>query len=75
MSRVGKDPINVPSGAQVSIVGNTVEVKGALGFLSREISDIVKVTQENGVITVAPVNDSRQARALHGTTRAVIANS
>ena len=74
MSRVGKDPINVPSGAQVSIVGNTVEVKGALGFLSREISDIVKVTQENGVITVAPVNDSRQARALHGTTRAVIAN-
>ncbi|MDA1331028.1 MAG: 50S ribosomal protein L6 [Proteobacteria bacterium] len=74
MSRVGKNPIKVPSGIQVSIAGNKVEVKGSLGVLSREISDVVKVTQQDGVITVVPLNDSRQARALYGTTRAVIAN-
>ena len=74
MSRVGKSPINVPSGTQVSITGSIVEVKGALGVLSRKISDIVKVSQENGILSVLPANDSREARALHGTTRAVIAN-
>ena len=51
-----------------------MEVKGALGVLSRKISDIVKVSQENGILSVLPANDSREARALHGTTRAVIAN-
>ena len=74
MSRVGKSPINVPSGTQVSITGSIVEVKGALGVLSRKISDIVKISQENGILSVLPANDSREARALHGTTRAVIAN-
>ena len=74
MSRIGKNPINVPSGTQVAISGSKVEVKGALGVLSREISELVKVTQEGDVVSVAPVGDSREARALYGTTRAVIAN-
>ena len=74
MSRIGKNPINVPSGTQVAISGSKVEVKGALGVLSRKVSELVKVTQEGDVVSVAPVGDSREARALHGTTRAVIAN-
>jgi len=45
MSRIGKNPINVPSGTQVAISGSKVEVKGALGVLSREIRELVKVNQ------------------------------
>ena len=74
MSRIGKSPINVPAGTQVAIVGSKVEVKGSLGALSREFSDLVKVSQDGEVLTVAPVGESREARALYGTTRAVLAN-
>ena len=69
MSRVGKNAIAVPAGVDVAIVGNTVEVKGAKGSLSRSFLPDVSVALDGGVLTVTPNSASRQARALWGTTR------
>ena len=74
MSRVGKSPITIPSGTQVSIVGQKIEVKGSLGVLAREFSDLVKVSQDGDTLTVSPADDSKSARSLYGTTRALLAN-
>ena len=74
MSRVGKNPISVPSGTQVTLNGNKIQVKGSLGVLSRDLSDQVKVSQDGEVLRVEPANESQAARALFGTTRALIAN-
>ena len=74
MSRVGKSPITIPSGTQVSIVGQRIEVKGSLGVLAREFSDLVKVSHDGDTLTVSPVDDSKSARSLYGTTRALLAN-
>lgn len=74
MSRIGKQPIPVPSGVEVKIDGSTVSVKGPKGELTQTLSDVLTITQEDGVITVTRPDDSRQARSLHGLTRTLIAN-
>ena len=73
-SRVGKKPIAIPSGVQVSRNGNAVQVKGPKGELTFTISHGVSVDVEPSTITVSQVGGGKQALALHGTTRAVIAN-
>ena len=72
MSRVGKNPVEIPSGVEVSVGAGHVEVKGANGALRRRILPDVAVAVEDGRVVVTPNGDSKRARALWGTTRANI---
>jgi len=74
MSRVGKMPVTVPQGVDVVIAADQVTVKGVKGSLSRVLSGLVTVTKEGAVLSVAPANDSAEADAMSGTTRALLAN-
>ncbi|MGI6220758.1 MAG: 50S ribosomal protein L6 [Coriobacteriales bacterium] len=74
MSRIGKMPIAIPSGVDVQIDGSTVTVKGPKGELSQEISELMQVKVEDGVLTVSRPNDEKEARSLHGLTRTLIHN-
>ena len=74
MSRIGKNPIEVPSGATVTVDGQTVKVKGPKGELSLTLVDEVTAKVEDGALTVAPVDDSQRARAMWGMQRSLVAN-
>ncbi len=74
MSRIGRLPVAVPNGVQVNVKGSDVHVKGPKGELKRTFSPLVEITMENGQVVVARKSDNAAERALHGTTRAVIAN-
>jgi large subunit ribosomal protein L6 len=74
MSRVGKAPIPVPDGVEVTIDGSTVTVKGPQGTLSREFPEVVSFALEDGVLTVARADEQRRSKALHGLSRALLAN-
>lgn len=75
MSRIGKLPISVPQGVAVTIdAGNVVTVKGPKGTLSQKVHPDIKVTMENGELTVTRPNDLKNFRALHGLYRALINN-
>ena len=73
MSRVGKHPVAIPSGVELSINGNVVTVKGKLGELSYAYDDSHVATKlEDGKVSVSPLSQSNTSRALWGTTRARI---
>jgi large subunit ribosomal protein L6 len=72
MSRVGKNPITVPDGVQVSIEGAIFTAKGQRGELTQRLSDSVSTTLEEGKVWVRPVDESKTARAMWGTTRALL---
>ena len=74
MSRIGKQPIPVPSGVDIKIDGSTVHVKGPKGELTQSFSDVLTIALEDGNIIVARPDESRTARSLHGLTRTLIAN-
>lgn len=74
MSRIGRMPVVIPAGVQVDIQGNAVSVKGPKGQLSYEHLPEVAVSVEENILTVTRTNETPRARALHGTTRAVINN-
>jgi len=76
MSRIGKKPINLPSGVDVSVSGRTVRVKGAKGELSFEVPERIsaKVDAATRAVVVSRESEDRGARALHGMSRAMIAN-
>ena len=74
MSRIGKRPIPVPAGVNVTIDGNKVSVKGPRGELSRTLPEDIGIEQENGTITVTRPSDEQQHRALHGLSRTLVAN-
>src|SRR4051812_44986825 len=74
MSRIGRKPIQVPNGVNVSLEKNVITVKGPKGTLSRELHRDMKVSQEEGVLTVERPSDNKLHRSLHGTTRSVVAN-
>lgn len=74
MSRIGKQPIPVPSGVEVHIDGSTVTVKGPKGELSRTLVDIITVEMEEGAIVVKRPDDTRTARSLHGLSRTLVSN-
>lgn len=74
MSRVGKYPVAIPDGVQVTANDNQLSVKGKLGELSLSLTDHVDVAVEGGQVTVKPRGNARQARMMWGTTRALIAD-
>jgi large subunit ribosomal protein L6 len=74
VSRIGKQPIPVPSGVEVKIDGSTVTVKGPKGELSQTFSELMSISIEDGVIQVTRPDDSREARSLHGLTRTLVSN-
>ena len=74
MSRVGLKPIEIPSDVTIDIKGDVVTIKGPKGELSRTFSSDIKVNIEENVLTVARPSDNKEHRALHGTTRSLIAN-
>jgi large subunit ribosomal protein L6 len=74
MSRVGKMPVTVPSTVDFELDGNTVSVKGPKGELSRRFHERVSISFEDGTATVDRQDDERESRALHGLSRALLAN-
>ena len=74
MSRVGKKPVPVPSGVTANVEGQTVKVKGPKGALQLVLHGDVKATMDKGAITVDPLNETKRARAMWGTYRALLAN-
>ena len=74
MSRIGRMPITVPSGVEVTINGQHVSAKGPKGTLALTVAEPIKVSQADGVITVARPNDERMVRSLHGLSRTLVAN-
>jgi large subunit ribosomal protein L6 len=74
MSRIGKQPITVPSGVNVTIAGAHVTVKGPKGQLEHEIVGGVAVEREGDTLVVSRVDDSRSNRSLHGLQRSLINN-
>jgi len=74
MSRVGKMPVAVPSTVEFELDGNTVSVKGPKGELSRQFHERVSISFEDGTATVNRQDDERESRALHGLSRALLAN-
>ncbi|WP_046470648.1 50S ribosomal protein L6 [Allosalinactinospora lopnorensis] len=74
MSRIGRLPISVPKGVEVTIDGQDVKVKGPKGELSHTVTEPITVSQEDGTITVTRPDDQPENRSLHGLTRALLAN-
>lgn len=73
MSRIGKQPVSVPSKVKVAIDGQTVSVEGPKGKNSKTFHQAAKISLADNTITVAPADDSRFAKAMYGTTRSIIA--
>lgn len=74
MSRIGKMPVAIPSGVDVTVDGRTVTVKGGKGELTRTFQDIISIKVEDGNVIVERPDDSREAKSLHGLTRTLIHN-
>ena len=74
MSRVGKMPVTIPAGVDVSINAEQISVKGAGGQLAVAANALVAVKNEGGKLSFAPVNDSREANAMSGTLRQLVNN-
>lgn len=74
MSRIGRQPIPVPSGVRIDIGDQNVTVTGPKGTLSREISEPIRLEQQDGQLLVTRPDDQPRSRALHGLTRSLVAN-
>jgi large subunit ribosomal protein L6 len=74
MSRVGKRPVEIPSGVDVKLKAEMIAVKGPLGELSQKLNPVVKVEVGDGAVTVTRDSDEKHCIAMHGTMRALIAN-
>ena len=74
MSRVGKMPITVPQGVDVSVSAEQISVKGAQGTLTRKLNALVAVKNDAGKVSFTAANDSTEADAMSGTMRALVAN-
>ena len=75
MSRVGKYPVEIPSGVEVSIAGNILTAKGKLGELTVPFTDDVTVEMEEGKVWVKPTAENKRARSMWGTVRALVKNA
>ncbi len=74
MSRIGKVPVEIPSGVDVTIDNQNVHIKGPKGDLSKEFSTLAIISKEENLIVVKPADNSRAAQANYGTARSIIAN-
>lgn len=74
MSRIGKNPVNIPAGVDASISGAEITVKGSLGSLSQAANKLVNVKRDGDTLVFEAANDSKAANAMSGTMRALVAN-
>ncbi|WP_374349087.1 50S ribosomal protein L6 [Chitinimonas sp.] len=74
MSRVAKNPISLPAGVEVKVAGGEIVVKGPLGTATRPVNPAVEIKLDNNVLTFAAADESKHARAMSGTMRALMAN-
>jgi large subunit ribosomal protein L6 len=74
MSRIGRSPIPVPSGVDITVADGRVTVKGPQGTLSRVLPEPITIRQEEQTLLVERPNDERQSRAMHGLVRSLVAN-
>ncbi len=74
MSRVGKNPIPVPAGVEVTIEPQRIAVKGPLGSLDQQVNPLVKIARDGANIVFTPADESTSANAMSGTFRALVAN-
>ena len=74
MSRIGKNPVAIPQGVQVTLSGQTLTAKGPLATLSLAVTGDVTATIADGHVTIVPNGESKRARAMWGTTRALVNN-
>ena len=74
MSRVGSKPVDLPEGVDVKVDGHTVTVKGSKGELNRLFHERMGFDVDEGVVTVTRPDDTRESRALHGLSRALLSN-
>jgi large subunit ribosomal protein L6 len=74
MSRIGNKPVDLPDGVDVQIDGQMVKVKGSKGELERLFHERISFDLDDGVVTVTRPDDARESRALHGLSRALLAN-
>jgi large subunit ribosomal protein L6 len=74
MSRIGKKPIEIPAGVTVTVNNSAVIVKGPKGELTRTFNPDIDIKVEDNIINISRPSDEKKHRALHGTTRAVLAN-
>ena len=74
MSRIGKKPIAIPSGVEVSLDGKHVTVKGPKGTLQHDVPEDITVSRDGDTLVVTRPDDEREHRALHGLTRSLVAN-
>ena len=74
MSRIGNAPVTVPSGVELKLDGSHLSVKGSKGTLEWTLPEVITLDIADGLATLARVNDERESRALHGLSRALVAN-
>ncbi len=74
MSRIAKKPVEIVSGAEITVSGQTVTAKGKQGSLSINLHETVSVNEDNGVLNFSPNNDSKGAMAMAGTMRSLVNN-
>ena len=74
MSRVGKQPLTIPAGTDVTMTADAISMKGPLGTLKQALNPLVTITKNGDVLSVAPVGESQAANAMSGTMRALLAN-
>ncbi len=75
MSRIGKLPIEIPQGVEISIEGQTITAKGPLGTESVTVREEVTITKEDNKVILVRKNEERKTRALHGLSRTLVANA
>ena len=74
MSRIAKYPVELPKGVEASVAADQITVKGPLGTLSKSLTGDVAIKLDEGKLSFAAANDSRQAKAMSGTVRALVSN-
>ncbi len=74
MSRIGKYPVNVPGGVEVTLAADQISIKGPLGVLSQGVTGDVEIKREGDQLVFSPLSESSQANAMSGTLRALVAN-
>ena len=74
MSRIGKNPVPIPSGVTAEITGNSVKIKGSKGELSQDFNSLVEIKKDGDNLMVAPKNETKEARAMWGLSRSLLAN-
>ena len=74
MSRIGKKPISIPKNVMIEMTADVIKVKGPKGELTQQLSDAVRLVQEDGQLSFERISENKTHRALHGLSRALVAN-